>query len=39
VLRGGSWFFRPIDLRSANRFRNTIFVRNFDVGFRLARDD
>tara|TARA_R110000751_G_scaffold55346_3_gene118754 strand:- start:81101 stop:83380 length:2280 start_codon:yes stop_codon:yes gene_type:complete len=38
VLRGGSWLSRPDALRSAYRFRNSINVRNNDLGFRLAQD-
>jgi formylglycine-generating enzyme required for sulfatase activity len=38
VLRGGSWSFRPRDVRSAGRYRGTAGGRNFRVGFRLAQD-
>ena len=37
VLRGGSWYFIPNFLRSANRFRITTDYRIDDLGFRLAR--
>ena len=37
VLRGGSWFFRPRSLRSANRGWSTSGFRYFDNGFRVAR--
>ena len=37
VLRGGSWYFNPIYLRSANRYRITTGDRSVSVGFRLAR--
>ena len=37
VLRGGSWFDSPNDLRSANRVRNTTDSRLNRYGFRLAR--
>jgi formylglycine-generating enzyme required for sulfatase activity len=38
VLRGGSWFYRPGYVRSANRNRFAPDVRDDDVGFRLAQD-
>ena len=38
VLRGGSWFFYPGDLRSARRFWNRPDGRDNNTGFRLARD-
>lgn len=38
VLRGGSWFNQPVDLRSSNRFRHLTVFRFFLVGFRLAQD-
>ena len=38
VLRGGSWNFLPLRLRSAYRFFNRPVFRDDDVGFRLARD-
>jgi len=37
VLRGGSWWRGPRDCRSAYRHRDTPVLRNFDLGFRLAR--
>jgi formylglycine-generating enzyme required for sulfatase activity len=37
VLRGGSWFISPPDLRSARRFRVRPDDRYFDTGFRIAR--
>ncbi len=37
VLRGGSWNFVPMDLRSADRFRNDAGSRYGYYGFRLAR--
>ena len=37
VLRGGSWFNHPDDLRSAFRSRISAGLRNYYDGFRLAR--
>jgi formylglycine-generating enzyme required for sulfatase activity len=37
VVRGGSWFADPQNLRSANRFGDTTVVRNFNLGFRVGR--
>ena len=37
VLRGGSWYFSPRNLRSANRSSVNTFVRGHDLGFRVAR--
>ena len=37
VLRGGSWFIAPVNLRSANRGRNIAGVRNGNIGFRVVR--
>jgi formylglycine-generating enzyme required for sulfatase activity len=37
VLRGGSWFYTPEYLRSANRNRNDADNRNNNIGFRLAQ--
>ncbi len=37
VLRGGSWSYHPVSLRSANRFRIQPGNRFGRVGFRLAR--
>ena len=37
VLRGGSWYFYPGDLRAAYRFRDPSIYRGFNLGFRVAR--
>jgi formylglycine-generating enzyme required for sulfatase activity len=37
VLRGGSFNNQPMDLRSANRNRDTTVGRHDDIGFRLGR--
>jgi formylglycine-generating enzyme required for sulfatase activity len=37
VVRGGSWFKDPRNLRSADRFRNPRTLRNLDFGIRLGR--
>ncbi len=37
VLRGGSWYSHPRNLRSANRFRSTTGDRSTSVGIRVAR--
>jgi formylglycine-generating enzyme required for sulfatase activity len=37
VLRGGSWFFRPLGTRSAGRLGGVPADRFIDYGFRLAR--
>ena len=37
VLRGGSWGYLPVDLRSAGRDRDRPVNRNYSRGFRLAR--
>ena len=37
VLRGGSWFYNPSNLRSANRGWLTTGDRDSDLGFRVAR--
>ena len=37
VLRGGSWYFKPRYLRSANRYWYGSGLRNYYVGFRVAR--
>ena len=37
VLRGGSWYFNPWHLRSANRNWYSAGFRNDGVGFRIAR--
>jgi len=38
VLRGGSWDFKPVDLRSANRAGGVAGFRYNNIGFRLAQD-
>lgn len=38
VIRGGSWNRRPDSLRMSNRFWNYTDFRNFNIGFRLAKD-
>jgi len=37
MVRGGSWYDGPSDLRSANRFSYVAAVRISGIGFRLAR--
>lgn len=37
VLRGGSWYSTPGDLRSANRISNSPAIRSFITGLRIAR--
>jgi formylglycine-generating enzyme required for sulfatase activity len=37
IVRGGSWFKNPPNLRSADRFRNPRTLRNLDFGIRLGR--
>ena len=37
VVRGGSWYFSPRDVRAANRFRYFPELRLYDFGFRPAR--
>ena len=37
VLRGGSWYYYPRFLRSANRSWLSTVIRNIDLGFRVAR--
>ena len=37
VLRGGSWYYGPLKVRSADRFRLTPNALDSDIGFRLAR--
>jgi formylglycine-generating enzyme required for sulfatase activity len=38
VLRGGSWYRTPDELRSAHRFSSLGDYRDNDISFRLARD-
>ena len=38
VLRGGSWFTDPVDLRASFRFRVNPDTRNILLGFRLVQD-
>ena len=38
ALRGGSWFYRPRNARSADRNGYSPGARDFDIGFRLLRD-
>ena len=37
VVRGGSWDSNPRALRAANRIGSPPDVRNYDLGFRVAR--
>jgi formylglycine-generating enzyme required for sulfatase activity len=37
VVRGGSWYDGPVDLRAANRYRNATVFRDDNLGFRVAR--
>jgi len=37
VLRGGSWDFIPRNVRAAYRYGVVTGVRDFDIGFRIAR--
>jgi formylglycine-generating enzyme required for sulfatase activity len=37
ILRGGSWYYSPDDVRSANRFRLIPVYSRFNGGFRCAR--
>jgi formylglycine-generating enzyme required for sulfatase activity len=37
VIRGGSWDFAPVDLRSASRITNPTGGRNYNMGFRVGR--
>ncbi|MGQ0671306.1 MAG: formylglycine-generating enzyme family protein [Hyphomicrobium sp.] len=37
VVRGGSWFFSPEELRSADRGRNFASLRSYILGFRVGR--
>ncbi|MCH8038995.1 MAG: SUMF1/EgtB/PvdO family nonheme iron enzyme [Nitrospinae bacterium] len=38
VVRGGSWDYGPVSLRSSYRIGLPAGDRNFDIGFRLAQD-
>ena len=38
IVRGGSWTWGPMDMRSAYRFRNTTNTRYKMLGFRVTRD-
>jgi formylglycine-generating enzyme required for sulfatase activity len=38
VLRGGSWYTRPVFLHASNWDRSYPDTRNFKIGFRLAQD-
>jgi formylglycine-generating enzyme required for sulfatase activity len=38
VLRGGSWDYKPEDLRSALRYRLPSYYRVDEIGFRVARE-
>ena len=37
VVRGGSWYYGPKDLRAAHRLRVVTWVRSYEIGFRVAR--
>ncbi|MGH6934887.1 MAG: formylglycine-generating enzyme family protein, partial [Methylocella sp.] len=37
VVRGGSWYNGPQDLRAASRFRGSTDDRGGDLGFRVGR--
>ena len=39
VVRGGSWDFKPLFLRSALRYWNATAIRLNFIGFRVARTD
>jgi formylglycine-generating enzyme required for sulfatase activity len=36
LLRGGSWYYCPVNCRSANRNRNEADNRNNNIGFRVV---
>ncbi|MBS0152093.1 MAG: SUMF1/EgtB/PvdO family nonheme iron enzyme [Nitrospira sp.] len=38
VLRGGSWYIKPVNLRASNRNWNFADTRFNDIGFRLVQD-
>lgn len=38
VMRGGSWFYSPVNVRAANRFNDVASSRHNYYGFRLAQD-
>jgi formylglycine-generating enzyme required for sulfatase activity len=38
VMRGGAWMSQPTWVRAAYRFKRSPTSRNFDHGFRCARD-
>jgi formylglycine-generating enzyme required for sulfatase activity len=38
VLRGGSWYYSAVYVRSANRDNGPPSYRNYDLGFRLVRN-
>ncbi len=38
VIRGGSWYTRPWNVRSASRYRFVPDYRSNSLGFRLAQD-
>ena len=38
VVRGGSWYNEPVNLRASARDRLNAVNRGFDIGFRLAQD-
>lgn len=38
VIRGGSWFYGPVNVRSANRYRFTPSNRFANIGVRCAQD-
>ena len=38
VVRGGSWSYRPANLRASTRLRGGAVTRSLDYGFRLVQD-